>query len=117
LKQVFTHSPLRISVVVVVVVVVVVGVVVVEVGLIGTRGLFRLPEPSAPGLQFFCAELHLAEAPSRWLQGHQPPPSQPHTCAVSRIEEASCSQEHVTKSSKKNSSKSQEVPKRVPAFT
>ena len=45
LKQVFTHSLLRISVVVVVVVV---GVVVVEVGLIGTRGLFRLPEPSAP---------------------------------------------------------------------
>ena len=39
------HSLLRISVVVVVVVV---GVVVVEVGLIGTRGLFRLPEPSAP---------------------------------------------------------------------
>ena len=44
LKQVFTHSLLRISVVVVVVV----GVVVVEVGLIGTRGLFRIPEPSAP---------------------------------------------------------------------
>ena len=28
-------------------------------------------------MKFLCAVLHLAEAPSRWLQGHQPPPSQP----------------------------------------
>ena len=39
--QVFTHFLLLIFVVVDV-------VVVVEVGLIGTPGLFRLPEPSAP---------------------------------------------------------------------
>ena len=45
-KQAFTHSLLLISVVAVVVVVVV--VVVLEVGLIGTGGLFRIPEPSAP---------------------------------------------------------------------
>ena len=43
-KQAFTHSLLLISVVAVVVVV----VVVLEVGLIGTGGLFRIPEPSAP---------------------------------------------------------------------
>jgi len=42
-KRDFTHSLLK-SVVVV--------VVVVEVGLIGTGALFRIPEPSAPGCSF-----------------------------------------------------------------
>ena len=46
-KQAFTHSLLLITVVAVVIVVTVVFVV-LKVGLIGTGGLFRIPEPSAP---------------------------------------------------------------------
>jgi len=68
--QIFTHFLLLISVVDFV-------VVVVEVGLIGTPTLFRLLEPSAPSRVQFWRAVHLAEAPSRWLQGHQLPSSQP----------------------------------------